>query len=115
MITSIVLGAISPISLQIGAILLVLSLLYYANRRAMIPKGQLPRPPSVPGLPILGNLIDIAKQSANGQQHILLNEWATQYGDIFSVKVGPFVEYFLNSDVAVKVSSFYRYLFSLDL
>lgn len=65
-------------------------------------KGKLPLPPTPPGKPILGNLPDFVSAAKQGTAHLLVEDWTRQYGDIIRVKLGPFTEYFLSSDVAVK-------------
>ena len=93
-----------PLALRLFVAAILGFFLYQVYLATTSIKGQLPLPPTVPGFPVIGSLIEIAKASIKGQQHLLITTWARQYGDIFSVKVGPFVEYFLNSDVAVKVN-----------
>ncbi|KAJ5647166.1 cytochrome P450 [Penicillium lividum] len=65
-------------------------------------RGKLPLPPSPPGLPILGNLIEFVKDASQASQHILLQQWAEEHGEIVGVKIGPMTEYYVNSDRAVK-------------
>lgn len=65
-------------------------------------------PPQPPGLPILGNIHQFAAAAKNHVIHLKLEEWAREYGDIFRVKLGPVTTYYLNSDVAVKVSQLGR-------
>jgi hypothetical protein len=60
-------------------------------------------PPSPPGIPILGNLVEFVKHAKQASQHLLLQRWAEEYGDIIGVKIGPMTEYYLSSDRAVKV------------
>ena len=73
-------------------------------RQGLKRKGALPLPPGPPGLPVIGNAPTIVRESIKGLQHQLMLSWAREYGEIFRVRIGPFEEYFINSDVAVKVS-----------
>ncbi|KAH7392848.1 cytochrome P450 [Pyrenochaeta sp. MPI-SDFR-AT-0127] len=47
-------------------------------------------------------MLDILGATRKGQQHLLFAKWARAYGEIVRVQVGPFTEYFINSDPAVK-------------
>lgn len=66
-------------------------------------RNEKPLPPSPPGVFLLGNSLEVAKEAKKGELHLLLNKWAQQYGDIFGIQIGPFTEYYVNTDVAVKV------------
>lgn len=59
---------------------------------------------SPPGIFLLGNLLDCAKAAQNGRLHLLQQEWARKYEEIVRVRLGPVTEYYINSDIAVKVS-----------
>jgi hypothetical protein len=72
-------------------------------RRSCI-SDSLPLPPQVKGNLILGNISDILKASSETLQHLLIQGWAREYGEVLRVRLGPVTEYFLNSDHAVKVS-----------
>lgn len=67
-----------------------------------IKKSQLPLPPTPPGSILTGNLSEVLAAVSKRQQHLLFERWARQYGQIMRVRSGPFVQYFINSDVAVK-------------
>ncbi|KAG9737893.1 cytochrome P450, partial [Aureobasidium melanogenum] len=47
-------------------------------------------------------MTEVIAASKVGQQHLLFQRWAQEHGEIFRVRVGPFTEYFINSDIAVK-------------
>ncbi|KAJ4309594.1 hypothetical protein N0V94_008858 [Neodidymelliopsis sp. IMI 364377] len=65
-------------------------------------RGKLPLPPKPPGLPFIGNALDVLGSTKTGSQHLLFGSYAQKYGEIVRVKVGPFTQYFINSDEAVK-------------
>lgn len=65
-------------------------------------KNKVPLPPQPPGWPLLGNIFDVFSATKTNQQHLLFEKWARDYGEIVRVQAGPFVEYFINSDSAVK-------------
>lgn len=83
--------------------ILTLSLIFFLWQNPPGEKRQLPLPPGPGGLPLIGNSFELVREAKKGQQHLLLEQWARQHGEIVQVRVGPFVEYFLNSDKAVKV------------
>lgn len=85
--------------LVIGVIILipVLYSRFYSKQ-----KNAFPLPPSPPGNLITGNLSEVLAAVQNKQQHLLFNKWAREYGEIVRVRSGPFVQYFINSDRAVK-------------
>lgn len=65
-------------------------------------RNALPLPPEPRGYPIIGKLPEVIKASKKGEQHLLFQQWARQHGDLYKVKLGPFTQYMVNSDVAVK-------------
>ncbi|KAF2033419.1 cytochrome P450 [Setomelanomma holmii] len=65
-------------------------------------REKLPLPPRAPGLPLIGSMPDIIAATKTGQQHLLFGNWAREFGEIVRVEAGPFTQYFLNSDAAVK-------------
>ncbi|KAI5212373.1 cytochrome P450 [Aureobasidium subglaciale] len=71
--------------------------LRYRNERDL-----LPLPPQPPGSFFVGNMTEVIAASKIGQQHLLFERWAREHGEIYRVRVGPFTEYFINSDAAVK-------------
>ncbi|KAH7143558.1 cytochrome P450 [Dactylonectria macrodidyma] len=79
-----------------------LYLLYMLCRNCLSRKALLPLPPGPTGIPLLGNIVDVVRESKKGQQHLLIQQWARKYGDVFKVQIGPHTEYYLNSDRAVK-------------
>lgn len=84
-------------------VLSITVLLTYNVWHNYVQRGKIPLPPSPPGFPILGNLIEFVKDAKKASQHLLLQRWAEKYGDIIGVKIGPMTEYYLSSDRAVKV------------
>lgn len=52
---------------------------------------------------MIGNTIDFVQAAKKNEIHLLLQDWAEEYGEIMRVQVGPMTSYYLNSDQAVKV------------
>lgn len=96
--------SILPPHLPHMVVLCLLGALGVALWRRSFVSNQLPLPPQVKGNLILGNLSDIFKASSETLQHLLVQDWAREYGEVLRVRLGPVTEYFLNSDRAVKVS-----------
>lgn len=95
----------TPLTLQFGLVLLFVSLIYILIRKYQQHKSdakQLPLPPQPPGSFLTGNLSEVIAASKIGQQHLLFQRWAQEYGEVVRVRVGNLTEYFLNSDLAVK-------------
>lgn len=65
--------------------------------------NTLPLPPQPRGSLVLGNLSEVINASKETLQHLLMQSWAREHGEVFRVRLGPITEYFLNSDRAVKV------------
>ncbi|RAO74354.1 uncharacterized protein BHQ10_010366 [Talaromyces amestolkiae] len=63
---------------------------------------DLPLPPQPKGNLILGNLSEVITASKQSLQHLLMQNWARQHGEVVRVRIGPISNYFLNSDRAVK-------------
>lgn len=83
----------------LGALALLL-LLY----RSMKKKNYNSRlPPQPPSIPLIGNIHQFIAAAKKNSIHLLLERWARQYGEVFRVQLGPIDEYYLNSDLAVKV------------
>ncbi|KAK5081205.1 hypothetical protein LTR05_007999 [Lithohypha guttulata] len=83
----------------LGVAILVPYLYFRAEGKGI---NRVPLPPTPPGNFITGNLSEVLAAVSKNQQHLLFNEWAQQYGEIVRVRSGPFVQYFINSDKAVK-------------
>lgn len=80
-------------------IALLLPTFYQYKRKS---KDRLPLPPTPPGSFLTGNLNEVLASVKVNQQHLLFCKWAREYGEIVRVRSGPFVQYFINSDKAVK-------------
>ena len=93
-------------ALQYVTLGIVVSLALSAWRHRTASKYGLPLPPGPAGLPVVGNAPTIIRESIKGLQHLLMFRWAREYGEIFRVRIGPFEEYFINSDAAVKVRDY---------
>ncbi|KAF3047192.1 hypothetical protein E8E12_011599 [Didymella heteroderae] len=87
-----------------GLALLSISLVYFLLRlqRWLEDREKLPLPPKPPGVPLLGNALDVISSTRTGSQHLLFEQYAREYGEIVRIQVGPFTQYFINSDEAVK-------------
>ncbi|KAK4545116.1 hypothetical protein LTR36_003667 [Oleoguttula mirabilis] len=93
------------ISLRLALVLLSATAVYYVAlsiQQRIKDSKLLPLPPGPTGLPFIGNLLDILKEVGLGSQHLLFEKWARQYGELYKVKVGPFTQYMVNTDQAVK-------------
>ncbi len=79
--------------------IILLTLLFVLIRRisniGQRPKGY---PPGPPTLPLIGNL----HQMPNEKAHLQFQEWAEQYGSIYSLILGSKVVVVLNTDQAIK-------------
>ncbi|KAJ8072217.1 hypothetical protein PM082_015775 [Marasmius tenuissimus] len=67
------------------ASLLTVVAIWLFTKILKIGKRQLNLPPGPPTVPILGNLHIFPTENT----HHKLTEWARQYGDIYSLKLGP--------------------------
>ncbi|KAK4495443.1 hypothetical protein PRZ48_013774 [Zasmidium cellare] len=70
--------------------------------RSIRSRGKLPLPPGPRGAPLIGKLPEVIAASKKGEQHLLFQQWAREHGDVYKVDLGPFTQYMVNSDVAVK-------------
>ncbi|GAV80346.1 p450 domain-containing protein [Cephalotus follicularis] len=87
--TSIALGALS--------LLIILFLIKRLNFKQKMAASSLPPVPEVPGLPLLGNLLQLKEK----KPHKTFLKWAEIYGPIYSIKTGASSLVVLNSaDVA---------------
>ncbi|KAJ9654515.1 hypothetical protein H2198_006458 [Neophaeococcomyces mojaviensis] len=90
------------IKILIIFILLALIVPLFRSQLKKNKSSQLPLPPSPPGNLLTGNLSEVLLAVGKRQQHLLFGKWAREYGEIVRVRSGPFVQYFINSDKAVK-------------
>ena len=65
-------------------------------------KSGLPLPPSPPGSWLAGNLFELGQAVKQKRQHHLIAKWAREHGEVLRIRAGPVVQYYLNSDRAVK-------------
>lgn len=91
------LGSLLFTLLGLPLLLLLVKLQHWLQER-----GKLPIPPKPPGLPLVGNALDVIGSTKTGSQHLLFGKYAREYGEIVRVQVGPFTQYFINSDEAAK-------------
>ena len=93
----------APLSIPVVASLVTTFILLIPRIRQWLDdRGKLPLPPKPPGLPLLGNALDVISATKTGSQHLLFEQYARTHGEIVRVQVGPFTQYFINSDKAVK-------------
>ncbi|KAK4609167.1 Cytochrome P450 monooxygenase [Fulvia fulva] len=85
----------------LSALPLLLLALYLLYRRST-GHDQLPLPPGPTGLPLIGNLPELLSSVKDGEQHLLFQRWARQFGAVYKVKLGPHTQYMVNTDIAVK-------------
>lgn len=97
----ILLDSLDP-SVLVGLTVLAVSIVCWDLVRK---RRKLPLPPKPPGLPIIGQGPAIGNAAKKGELHLLLNDWARQYGEVYRIEIGPIKEYYINSDRAVKVLS----------
>lgn len=90
--------SILPLVLICAPLVFLLSRLQQWNKN----RNKLPLPPAPPGLPLLGNALEVLESTKSGSQHLLFEKYARDHGEIVRVQVGPFTQYFINSDEAVK-------------
>ncbi|CAM6028613.1 unnamed protein product [Sphagnum balticum] len=62
-------------------------------------------PPSIPGLPVLGNLLQLMKE----KPHHTFTSWAQSYGPIFSIKVGSIKQVVITSPEIAKEAVITKY------
>lgn len=84
-------------SLTIWAILAIpiILILQRLSRIGQRPKGY---PPGPPTLPLIGNLHQLQKE----KPHLQFQQWAKEYGPVYSLILGSRVVVVLNTDQAVK-------------
>ncbi|GAB7349163.1 hypothetical protein MBLNU459_g8100t1 [Dothideomycetes sp. NU459] len=80
----------------IGGIAALIAFVYLTSRPTKTPKG-LRRVPGPPGIPILGNTLQLKPQPQRQFQ-----QWAREYGELFQIQMGYENWVFLNSPEAVK-------------
>lgn len=88
----------------------VLSLLLYFFIKGFLSSqmgslSKLPPPPEVPGLPLIGNLLQLKEK----KPHKTFSKWAEIYGPIFSIRTGASTMIVLNSVDVVKEAMVTRY------
>lgn len=80
----------------VSGIIAVLVFAYLTSQTKKIPKG-LRRVPGPPGIPLLGNTLQLKPQPQRQFQ-----QWAREYGELFQIQMGYENWVFLNSPEAVK-------------
>ncbi|KAL5558171.1 hypothetical protein UlMin_034382 [Ulmus minor] len=96
----------SPATVAVGGLSLLLFLtvkrLISAKRSAY---SKLPRVPVVPGLPVVGNLLQLKEK----KPYKTFTNWAKTYGPIYSIKTGASTLVVLNSTEVAKEAMVTRY------
>jgi len=85
--------------LGIAFILYLIATTLYKRFRG---RDEVPLPPGPTGYPLIGSLPDLLSRLKTSTQHLLFNEWARQYGEIYKVNLGFVTQYMVNTDVAAK-------------
>ncbi|XP_047329123.1 ent-kaurene oxidase-like [Impatiens glandulifera] len=75
------------------------------HNRKTSPSGGLPPVPVVPGLPLIGNLLQLKEK----KPHMTFSMWAETYGPIYSIKTGSSTLVVLNSDQVAKEAMVTRF------
>ncbi|XP_047326877.1 ent-kaurene oxidase-like, partial [Impatiens glandulifera] len=96
--------AIGGPAVAIGGISLWLVKGFLNDRRHKIPPGLLPLP-EVPGLPLLGNLLQLKEK----KPHMTFTKWAQIYGPIYSIRTGSNTMVVLNSNEVAKEAMVTRF------
>ncbi|MCL7022532.1 hypothetical protein MKW94_022637 [Papaver nudicaule] len=91
------------ITLVVGFVLMIIILERYLPKRMirinnLLQSRTLPSPPVVPGLPLIGNLLQLKDKIT----HQIFANWAEIYGPIYSIKTGASTIVVLNSTDVVK-------------
>ncbi|CAI9116620.1 OLC1v1017815C3 [Oldenlandia corymbosa var. corymbosa] len=77
----------------------------YADDQRRKASSNLPPVPEVPGLPVIGNLLQLKEK----KPHRTFTKWAETYGPIYSIKTGANKMVVLNSNEVVKEATVTRY------
>ncbi|KAF2163075.1 hypothetical protein M409DRAFT_26521 [Zasmidium cellare ATCC 36951] len=96
--------AVDSLSHVAGA-LVILTICYFLAAhilRSYRSRNKLPLPPGPRGLPLIAKLPEVIAASKTGEQHLLFQRWAREYGDVYKIELSPFTQYMVSSDVAVK-------------
>ncbi|CAH2044446.1 unnamed protein product [Thlaspi arvense] len=80
-------------------------LLFFFSRRKMSEVSMLPSVPVVPGLPLIGNLLQLKEK----KPHKTFTKWSELYGPIYSIKMGSSSLIVLNSTETAKEAMVTRF------
>lgn len=81
----------------------ILYVRFVSSSHQLFKKKKLP--PSIPGLPVLGNLLQLMKE----KPHHTFTSWAGKYGPIFSIKVGSIKQVVITSPEIAKEAVITKY------
>ncbi|KAK6939539.1 Cytochrome P450 [Dillenia turbinata] len=79
--------------------------LWFLLVRRLKAKSKYPSPPAVPGLPIIGNLLQLKEK----KPYKTFTKWAETYGPIYSIKTGANTMVVLNNSEVVKEAMVTKY------
>lgn len=71
----------------------LLYLIVSSIQRAVRERKLLPLPPSPPGKPLIGSLLEVQAAAKVRKEHLLFQKWAQELGPVYRVKVGLFTQY----------------------
>ncbi|KAI8548749.1 hypothetical protein RHMOL_Rhmol07G0297900 [Rhododendron molle] len=98
--------AMAALAVALGALLLWLIIWYFhEQRRRGSQDSQLPPVPEVPGLPVIGNALQLRER----KPHSIFVKWVKTYGPIFSIRVGSKSIVVLNNQDVAKEAMVTRF------
>lgn len=96
-------SAVSSSNLIVLVLFATVSYFFFTYALRLIrSRNELPLPPGPRGPLLVGKLLEVIAASKKGEQHLLFQKWAREYGDLYKVDLEPCTQYMVNSDVAVK-------------
>uniref|UniRef100_A0A7N0ZQB3 Ent-kaurene oxidase n=1 Tax=Kalanchoe fedtschenkoi TaxID=63787 RepID=A0A7N0ZQB3_KALFE len=96
---------LSTITVVLGGLLLLFFAVTARKPKQKAKVSQLPPPPGIPGLPLLGNLLNLKEK----KPHRTFTKWAEIYGPIYTVKLGATSMVVLNNTEVAKEAMITRY------
>ncbi|KAF6143398.1 hypothetical protein GIB67_029567 [Kingdonia uniflora] len=96
---------IASATVVLGFLSLPLVTRLMSNQRRNNRTPSLPLPPAIPGLPLIGNLLQLKAK----KPHQTFTKWAEAYGPVYSIKTGSSTVVVLNSTDVVKEAMVTRF------